>query len=121
MEEQRLDGGNTGGAIRVGDTVRRAAGPWTPTVHALLAHLADQGFAGSPVPLGLDNQGREILSFLDGETIGRANSPMSSGTGSGPTWPGSGTWPRPASRSLPAWSPGAWPTTWRSPWPSWAR
>ncbi|HYZ55655.1 MAG TPA: phosphotransferase [Streptosporangiaceae bacterium] len=70
MGEVRLDGGNTGGAVRVGDTVRRAAGPWTPTVHALLAHLAGQGFAGSPRPLGVDDRGREILSFLDGQTVG---------------------------------------------------
>ena len=51
--EIRLDGGNTGGAVRVGDTVRRAAGPWTPSVHALLAHLAGKGLVGSPRPLGL--------------------------------------------------------------------
>jgi hypothetical protein len=41
--EIRLDGGNAGGAVRVGDTVRRTAGPWTPAVHALLAHLAGKG------------------------------------------------------------------------------
>ena len=68
--EQRLDGGNAGGAVRVGDTVRRVAGPWTPTVHALLAHLASQDFAGSPRPLGLDERGREVLTFLPGETVG---------------------------------------------------
>jgi hypothetical protein len=39
-------------------------------VHAVLAHLARKGFGGSPQPLGLDSQGREILSFLDGETVG---------------------------------------------------
>jgi Phosphotransferase enzyme family len=68
--EIHLDGGNAGGAVRVGDTVRRAAGPWTPAVHALLAHLAGKGFAGSPRPLGLDSQGREVLTFLPGETVG---------------------------------------------------
>jgi hypothetical protein len=68
--EIRLDGGKTGGAVRVGDTVRRPAGPWTPAVHALLAYLAQQGFAGSPRPLGVDEQGREVLSFLPGETVG---------------------------------------------------
>lgn len=68
--EQRLDGGNAGGAVRVGDTVRRVAGPWTPAVHALLAHLADRDFAGSPRPLGLDERGREVLTFLPGETVG---------------------------------------------------
>ena len=70
--EIRLDGGNVGGAVRVGDTVRRAAGPWTPSVHALLAHLAAKGFSGSPRPLGVDGQGREVLTFLAGETVGSA-------------------------------------------------
>jgi len=65
-----LDGGNAGGAVRVGDTVRRAAGPWTPAVHTLLAHLAGKGFAGSPRPLGFDSQGREVLTFIAGETVG---------------------------------------------------
>jgi len=68
--EVRLDGGRAGGAVRVGDTVRRAAGPWTPAVHALLRHLADRKFAGSPRPLGTDDQGREVLTFLDGQTVG---------------------------------------------------
>lgn len=72
MDEARLDGGNIGGAVRVGDTVRRATGPWTPAVHALLAHLASQGFTAAPRPLGIDERGREILTFLDGETVGSA-------------------------------------------------
>ena len=70
--EERLDGGNTGGAVRVGDTVRRAAGPWTPAVHALLSHLSGKGFAGSPRPLGMDSRGREVLTFLEGQTVGSA-------------------------------------------------
>jgi hypothetical protein len=70
VAEERLEGGYVDGAVRVGDTVRRTAGPWTPAVHALLAHLADKGFTGAPRPLGLDEQGREVLTFLVGETIG---------------------------------------------------
>lgn len=70
--EVRLDGGRAGGAVRVGDTVRRAAGPWTPAVHALLSHLAGRKFTGSPRPLGTDPQGREMLTFLDGQTVGSA-------------------------------------------------
>jgi hypothetical protein len=70
--EEGLQGGNAGGAVRVGDTVRRTAGPWTPAVHAVLSHLADKGFGGSPQPLGIDQQGREILSFLAGDTVGGA-------------------------------------------------
>jgi hypothetical protein len=30
MAHERLEGGHADGAVRVGDTVRRAAGPWTP-------------------------------------------------------------------------------------------
>jgi hypothetical protein len=70
MAEERLEGGYVDGAVRVGNTVRRLAGPWTPAVHALLAHLAGQGFTGAPRPLGFDEQGREVLTFLEGETIG---------------------------------------------------
>jgi hypothetical protein len=61
-----LTGGNMTPVVRVGDTVRRAAGPWTPTVHALLRHLRARGFTRAPEPLGIDERGREILSFLPG-------------------------------------------------------
>lgn len=70
MTEQRLPGGRTVGAVRVGDTVRRPVQPWTPAVHALLRHLTDVGFAGAPRVLGIDDAGREILNYLDGETVG---------------------------------------------------
>jgi hypothetical protein len=65
MVDERLPGGNAGGATRVGDTVRRNAGPWTPAVHSLLRHLQSKGFDGAPLPLGIDDQGREILTFLE--------------------------------------------------------
>jgi Ser/Thr protein kinase RdoA (MazF antagonist) len=66
--EETLAGGNVNGAVtRVGDTVRRAAGPWTPAVHALLAHLHAVGFRGAPRPLGLDDRGREVLEFVPGD------------------------------------------------------
>lgn len=70
MEELRLDGGNVGGAVRVGDTVRRVSGPWTPAVHAVLSHLERRGFTGSPRVQGFDAEGREVLTFLPGETVG---------------------------------------------------
>jgi Ser/Thr protein kinase RdoA (MazF antagonist) len=54
----------------VGDTVRRATGPWSAAVHSLLRHLEARGFAGAPRFRGLDAQGREILTFLPGE-VGR--------------------------------------------------
>jgi hypothetical protein len=65
--EMPLSGGNmSSGVVRVGDTVRRPVGPWTPAVHALLAHLHDVGFDGAPRPLGIDERGREVLSFVPG-------------------------------------------------------
>src|SRR5436190_20259190 len=64
-----LHGGNTNTVVRVGDTVRRTAGAWTPTVHALLRHLEATGFDAAPRALGLDAERREMLSFIEGSTV----------------------------------------------------
>ena len=65
--EQALAGGNVSTVVRVGDTVRRTAGPWTSTVHRVLMHARANGVSWVPQPLGLDELGREILSFIPGE------------------------------------------------------
>lgn len=67
-----LRGGTLNHVVRIGDTVRRPAGRWTPTVQALLRHLADRQFPYSPRPLGLDDSGRETLTYIEGETVGWA-------------------------------------------------
>jgi hypothetical protein len=54
--------------VRVGDTVRRPVHPWTPTIHRLLRHLEAVGFPHSPRVLGIDGQGREVLTYIDGES-----------------------------------------------------
>jgi aminoglycoside phosphotransferase (APT) family kinase protein len=59
-------GGNLNAAVRVGDTVRRRAGPWTPAVHALLRYLESVDFP-APRVRGMDEDGREILGFIEGE------------------------------------------------------
>ena len=64
--EEVLHGGNMTPVVQVGDTVRRATGPWTPTIHALMRHLRASGFAHVPEPLGIDDKGREIISLLPG-------------------------------------------------------
>ena len=66
MEEQQL-GGNVSASVRIGDTVHRRAGPWTPAVHALLQHLRGVGFDAAPEPLGTDERGRAVLRFIEGE------------------------------------------------------
>jgi hypothetical protein len=70
VDEEPLLGGNTHtGVTRVGDTVRRPAGPWTPGVHAVLRHLEEQGFEGAPRALGLDERGREIVTYVPGRVV----------------------------------------------------
>ncbi len=60
--------GNVGGAVRVGETVRRATGRWTPAVHALLRYLADR-VPHVPRVLGFDERGREVLTYLPGRVV----------------------------------------------------
>ncbi len=64
---QELTGGNMSAVWRIGDTVHREAGPWTPQVHRFLALLRSMGVTGVPRPLGMDGAGREVLTYLDGE------------------------------------------------------
>ncbi|MGH8968230.1 MAG: phosphotransferase, partial [Actinomycetes bacterium] len=62
-----LAGGNVGGAVRIGWTVRRTTGPWSPAVHAVLAHL--EGFPCVPRLLSIDERGREVLTYLPGHVV----------------------------------------------------
>ena len=62
---------NAEAVVRVGDTVRRPTGPWTPAVHAFLRHLEGESYAAAPRALGIDSQGREILTFVPGAPAGR--------------------------------------------------
>ena len=53
--------------VRVGDTVRRSTGSSRAAVRDLLLHLESVGFDGAPHHLGIDDQGREVLSWIEGE------------------------------------------------------
>ncbi len=67
VTELPLAGGRmTAGVVLVGDTVRRPAGPHTPFVQRLLAHLHAAGFDGAPRALGYDGRGREVLGYVEG-------------------------------------------------------
>lgn len=64
--ETPLPGGFVTKAVKVVGTVRRAVGPWSPAIHALLEHLEAAGYEAAPRYLGMDERGREVLSFIDG-------------------------------------------------------
>lgn len=51
---------------RIGSTVVRRTGWWSGAVHDLLTHLEATGFAESVRFLGLDSQGNEILTYIEG-------------------------------------------------------
>src|SRR5262245_35261518 len=62
-----LDGGSHSVVVRVGSTVRRVRRPWSSSVIALLQHVEREGFAGAPRALGFDEQGREVLTYIEGQ------------------------------------------------------
>lgn len=74
MEDVPLEGGERTTVLRRGDLVLRKAGPWSASVHALLRHLEAEGFDAAPrvVGSGFDEQGREVLSYVEGEVINPA-------------------------------------------------
>jgi hypothetical protein len=77
MREIPLTGGrSSAGVVRVGDTVRRPAAPWTPVVQQWLAHMRDSGFTGAPRPLGFDEHGREVLAFIEGDVLAIPQDPF---------------------------------------------
>lgn len=69
MTEQQLDGGiaNAGQVVRAGPHVLRPSSPYSGSVHAFLRAVKDAGFDGAPMPVGIDEDGRERLVFIEGE------------------------------------------------------
>ncbi|MBA2384540.1 MAG: phosphotransferase [Actinobacteria bacterium] len=56
-------------------TVRRPAGSWTPAVQSLLRHFEEVGFDGAPRAVGVDKEGYEIVTFVEGEVPGVDGAP----------------------------------------------
>lgn len=65
-DEQVLGAGGPTHVVKIGETVRRPARPFTATIHTYLRHLGEAGVSFVPEPLGYDEQGREILTYLHG-------------------------------------------------------
>jgi hypothetical protein len=66
-KETALKGGmSTSGVVRVGDTVRRPQKENSAFVHDVLRHLERGGFDHVPRFLGIDEKGREKLTYISG-------------------------------------------------------
>jgi hypothetical protein len=67
--EQQLPGGiaNAGRVVRVGAHVLRPSSPHSDSVHAFLRAVRRAGFDGASSPVGIDDDGRERLVFVDGD------------------------------------------------------
>ena len=66
-DEEVLTGGNVSNVYRSGNTVRRELKSDSHKFHKLLKHLENKGFTYAPKFLGIDEKGREVLSFIEGE------------------------------------------------------
>jgi hypothetical protein len=69
VAEQQLDGGiaNAGRVVRVGPHVLRPSSPHSGSIHAFLRAVRRAGFEGASLPVGIDEDGRERLVFIDGK------------------------------------------------------
>jgi thiamine kinase-like enzyme len=67
--ERELTGGNTSSVTTNGSVVFKDRKPQSVTTQRLLQHLQNKGITFCPKPLGFDNKGREMLSFMRGNTI----------------------------------------------------
>lgn len=73
MSESSLPGGFVNAVTRVGDTVRR---PVSRNFTGDLLRLLDaRGWGGAPRYLGVDDEGREVLSYLDGHVAWELRQP----------------------------------------------
>jgi hypothetical protein len=67
LESQLVIGRTATEVVRIENTVRRSVGPNSEFSHAVLKLLEEKGFGHAPRFLGIDEEGREILTFMEGE------------------------------------------------------
>jgi hypothetical protein len=69
VDEQPLEGGiaNAGEVVRIGPHVLRPWSPHSGSIHAFLRAVRAAGFEGAPMPVGIDEDGRERLVFIEGD------------------------------------------------------
>jgi hypothetical protein len=69
-----LEGGGSNSVYRSGNLVRRKSGPWSSRVHEFLSYLKQRGFHSTPEPIGFDEEGNQLLTYIPGEV---GNYPLS--------------------------------------------
>ena len=69
VAEQQLAGGiaNAGRVVRVGPHVLRPSSPHSGSIHSFLRAVRQTGFDCAPSPVGIDEDGRERLGFIEGD------------------------------------------------------
>jgi aminoglycoside phosphotransferase (APT) family kinase protein len=67
-EEPLTGGNNAAEVVRVGDTVHRSRGPRSAFVADVLRQLEAVGYPYAPRHLGIDDRGRDVLSYVPGTT-----------------------------------------------------
>jgi hypothetical protein len=69
VTEQPLTGGrNAVEVVRIGDTVHRAREPGSESSARLLRYLESVAYAHAPRYLGVDEAGRDVLTYIPGQT-----------------------------------------------------
>lgn len=66
--EKILKGGQNTTVIKIGNSVHRTMSSNSQFVHEILQFLEKKNYKYSPRYLGIDPEGREVLSFFEGET-----------------------------------------------------
>lgn len=64
-----LEGGNMSQVVKSGNRVLRTATPASKTIQEFLRHLRNEGIDWVPEPLGFDDSGKEILSYIPGTVL----------------------------------------------------
>jgi hypothetical protein len=70
-----LPGGYINLVVRAGNTIRRPPGANASFVHEVLRFLEEREFPASPRFLGIDEQEREVLSYIEGHVAWAAEQP----------------------------------------------
>ncbi|TQS45576.1 hypothetical protein [Cryptosporangium phraense] len=82
--EEPLPGGFVNAVVRTGQVVRRSPPPSAAYTHQVLSLLESRSWPAAPRLLGLDEHGREMLTYLDGfvpweresQTVVRSNASL---------------------------------------------